>query len=166
MPIHGHFLLCIFKQPNWLQINMVQHIVKAIKRFHTCLLFQNKSYKIMTFSQPESSAYGANNQHPKQSSISVFILYRMMIFLSINRDYNKKRQIITVVGTISHKGSGHTKQLHTAHSFYNTKDPLLLNWDLSVDIHSLSISPTDQALSQYVQTVHRKSLGGKHVCRL
>lgn len=37
---------------------------------------------------------------------------------------------------------------------------------MSVDINSLSVRSTHQALSQYIQTVHRQHLGGQHVSGL
>lgn len=42
----------------------------------------------------------------------------------------------------------------------------ILNWDLSVDKNSLSVSPTDKTLSKYIQTVYRQRLAWQHVSRL
>lgn len=42
----------------------------------------------------------------------------------------------------------------------------LLNRDLSVDKNSLSVSPTDKTLSEYIQTVDGQRLAGQHVSRL
>lgn len=41
-----------------------------------------------------------------------------------------------------------------------------LHWHLSVDKNSLSIRPTDETLSDHVQTVDGQRLAGQHVSRL
>lgn len=41
-----------------------------------------------------------------------------------------------------------------------------LHWDLSVDKNSLSISPADKMLAEYIQTIDRQRLAGQHVSRL
>lgn len=46
-----------------------------------------------------------------------------------------------------------------------TSPPAPLNWHLSVDKNSLSISPTNKTLSEYIQTVNRQRLAGQHVSR-